>query len=371
MAYKLLSLRRVGVSNPWFGAKTKDLKTFVAWQAGDPSTVIHKQTPTGQASLMPSKLMQEALMLSVKFSGLALMLALTGCSTVNQHFDPSKPHHRPDGFVNNYAEQINKSLKDLLTWFYAQKRDGLPKPPGAVYASYDAFPVVKPDLQYLAKNRTENAVTWIGHATSLVQSGGLNVMVDPVFSERASPVQFAGPQRKVRVPATLAELPHIDVVVISHNHFDHLDSDSIHQLNRQEGGPPKFLVPLGVDTWMRAQGVTTAQALDWWDTVKVGTLEFHFVPAQHWSKRTPFDRNATLWGGWVVRSPSWSFYFTGDTGYSKDFADIGKKFGGFDVSAIAVVTCPQSPYQSIFQKPGVSRLTDPRFSLLGLPSIAS
>jgi N-acyl-phosphatidylethanolamine-hydrolysing phospholipase D len=267
---------------------------------------------------------------------LLVMLSLVGCSTVNRHFDPSKPHHRPDGFANNHIAQVNKSLRDLLTWFYEQKRAGLPKPPSAVYASYDAFPVLQPDLRYLAHNRSDNTVTWIGHATSLVQSGGMNVMVDPVFSERASPVQFAGPKRKVRIPATLAELPRIDVVVISHNHFDHLDTDSIQQLNRQEGGPPQFLVPLGVQAWMKAQGVTTVQALDWWDMVKLGTLEFHFVPAQHWSKRTPFDRNATLWGGWVVRSPSWSFYFTGDTGYSKDFAEIGKKFGGFDVSAIAV-----------------------------------
>jgi N-acyl-phosphatidylethanolamine-hydrolysing phospholipase D len=267
---------------------------------------------------------------------LTVLVTLVGCSTANPNFDPSKPHHRPNGFTNNYLPSVNKSLGSLLTWFYEQRRDGLPKPPSVVYKSYDEFPVVKPDLQYLAQNRSENTVTWIGHATTLVQTGGLNVLVDPIFSERASPVQFAGPKRKVRLPALLSELPRIDVVVISHNHYDHLDANTIAELNQQTGGPPKFFVPLGVDTWMKSQGVSQVQALDWWDMVKLGSTEFHFVPAQHWSTRTPFDRNATLWGGWVIRTDRWSFYFTGDTGYSKDFTDIGNKFGGFDIAAIAV-----------------------------------
>ncbi len=122
----------------------------------------------------------------VRCFGLVVLLSLVGCSTVNHHFDPSKPHHRPDGFANNHIAQVNKSLRDLLVWFYEQKRDGLPKPPSAVYASYEAFPVVQPDLRYLAQNRSDNTVTWIGHAISLVQSRVMNIMVDPVFSERAS-----------------------------------------------------------------------------------------------------------------------------------------------------------------------------------------
>jgi N-acyl-phosphatidylethanolamine-hydrolysing phospholipase D len=164
------------------------------------------------------------------------------------------------------------------------------------------------------------SVTWVGHATVLLRIGGFNVLTDPHFSERASPLSFAGPRRVVPAVPALGALPHIDVVVVSHNHYDHLDFDSVAKLSEQAGGSPRFFVPLGLKDWFtRFKGV-----------------EVHFVPVQHWSKRTLSDENQTLWGGWVLRHPELSFFFAGDTGYSKDFADVRARFGGFDLAAIPI-----------------------------------
>lgn len=271
---------------------------------------------------------------------IVLGAALVACASPgNPYYDPSKRHHRPDGFTNNYGPPGGKPFSELFRWWRERSAAGLPKPPSMHVAGYAAFPVVRPDLAVLRDNRTRTTATWIGHATLLVQIGGLNILTDPQFSERAFMVQWAGPQRRVPVPVTLAELPRIDLVLISHSHYDHLDSTTVQALNRQPGGPPLFMVPLGIERWMHAHGVERVQRFDWWDHASVPGatgIEIHFVPAQHWSARSPFDRNRTLWGGWVVKSSRFSFYFAGDTGYSKDFADIGERFGGFDLAAIPV-----------------------------------
>jgi N-acyl-phosphatidylethanolamine-hydrolysing phospholipase D len=189
------------------------------------------------------------------------------------------------------------------------------------------------------------AVTWVGHATALVQASGLNVLTDPVFSDRASPVQFAGPKRAQPPGLALAQLPRIDVVVISHNHYDHLDKNTVRGLAEQAGGAPLFIVPLGVKAWIQALGTDHVKELDWWDSVKLGQVEFVFTPVQHWSARGVGDRSQTLWGGWAVFGPDFHWYFSGDTGYSADFVDTQKRFadrqtpalgGGFDLALIAV-----------------------------------
>jgi len=168
------------------------------------------------------------------------------------------------------------------------------------------------------------SVTWIGHATVLVRVGGLNVLTDPQFSARASPVSFAGPKRVVPPAPGLDGLPHIDAVLISHNHYDHLDLDSVKKLAAQPGGSPRFFVPLGLKDWFSRQGIEDAIELGWWQSRSFKGLELHFVPVQHWSKRTLTDENRTLWGGWVLRHPELSFFFSGDAGYSK--ADLALQF---------------------------------------------
>jgi L-ascorbate metabolism protein UlaG (beta-lactamase superfamily) len=196
--------------------------------------------------------------------------------------------------------------------------------------------VEKPDVAFLKANRTETTATWIGHATVLLQTGGVNVLTDPHLTERASPVGFAGPRRYVPPALDFHELPHVHIVVISHNHYDHLDRETVVRLAKQPGGSPRFFVGLGLARWFRDQGIDDVVEMDWWDFAEHAGARVHFVPVQHWSQRTLWDRNRTLWGGWVIEKGSFRFYFGGDAGYSRDYADVGQRFGGFDLAALPI-----------------------------------
>lgn len=256
-----------------------------------------------------------------------------GCSPPrNPHYDPDKPHHTPEGFQNNYPH-AHPSRLDFWRWTVQRRLAGLPRPP-----RQDLAPIT-PDLEFIRSNRDQTAVTWIGHATVLMQMGGLNILTDPQFSERASPFSRIGPGRWQPPGVAMADLPRIDMVLVSHNHYDHLDLASVRALAGQQGGPPLFLVPLGIKEWFH-RNVPEAQGrvldFDWWDNRDLLGAKVHFVPAQHWSQRTLWDRNRTLWGGWVVQQPGFVFYFAGDMGYSRDTLDIGERFGGFDLAAIPV-----------------------------------
>ncbi len=228
-------------------------------------------------------------------------------------------------FRNNYP---HPEKTGFWKWKWEQWRDGLPRRPESGYR----FETVKSDLS----PALNPSVTWIGHATVLVRVGGLSVLTDPQFSERASPLSFAGPRRVVPPAPGLDELPHIDAGVISHNHYDHLDLDSVTKLAAQAGGSPRFFVPLGLKEWFSRRGIEDVIELGWWQSRSFKGIEVHFVPVQHWSKRTLTDENRTLWGGWVLRHPELSFFFAGDAGYSKDFADIRARFGGFDLAAFPI-----------------------------------
>ncbi len=267
------------------------------------------------------------------------LLALAGCTSPNPYFDPTRAHHTPTGFRNNDIGTIGKSSDELLRWFQERWDVGDRDPTGA--------PTVAPDLAFIQRNARarhamEPAVTWLGHATTLVQSDGLNVLTDPIFSDRASPVALVGPRRKQPPGLRIDELPPIDVVVVSHNHYDHLDRRSVLLLAAQASGSPLFLVPLGVKPWMASLGIDRVIELDWWQSHKVGKVEFHFTPVQHWSGRTLTDRHHTLWGGWAVMGPDLRWYFSGDTGYSSDFAATRARLvpkpgaPGFDLALIAI-----------------------------------
>ncbi|HEX4879727.1 MAG TPA: MBL fold metallo-hydrolase [Limnobacter sp.] len=263
-----------------------------------------------------------------------LLMMLWGCASPNPYFNPEKPHHRTDGFVNTDGTRVSKPLGDLLRWYRERFGKELPPPPGQFVASYEAFPVIDFKAANLAKHGPES-ITWLGHAGVLVHSHGFNLLTDPHFSERAFPVQWMGPSRKVRSPAAVADLPQIDVVVISHSHYDHLDHDTVVALAKSQPDV-LFLVPLGVEKILKSWGVSNVQALDWWDTVTYKGSKITFVPAYHWSARGLTDRNKTLWGGWVLEHPEMKFYYSGDTGYSQDFQEIARRLGPFDASAIAV-----------------------------------
>lgn len=265
---------------------------------------------------------------------LALALtALTGNPHRNIHFDPAKPHHTPTGFRNRYPHG-RPSADDLRRWRAERKAHNLPPPPTTDLSA------IAPHLDFIHQRHDAPAVTWIGHNTLLLQVAGLNILTDPVFSERCSPVPFAGPKRHQPPGVALAELPHIDLVLISHNHYDHLDHASVMALSRQAGGPPTFAVALGMDAWMKRKlphlPAERLIYLDWWETAQAGKATLTFVPVQHWSARTPLDRNATLWGAWVLEVDGFRFFFSGDLGYSKDIGDIAERFDGFDFAAIGV-----------------------------------
>ena len=263
----------------------------------------------------------------------SLFTAVTGNPHRNLHYDPAKPHHTPTGFRNRYPHG-RPNGEDFRRWRAERKAKGLPKPP---MSDLSAQP---PDLAYLYANRTQTSVTWVGHNTLLLQSNGLNILTDPVFSRRSSPVQFAGPKRHQPPGIALDQLPHIDLVLLSHNHYDHLDAGSVAALLQQAGGPPSFAVPLGLDFWFKRHAPQLPAdkliCLDWWETADVAGARLTFVPVQHWSARTPLDRNATLWGGWVLENPGFRFFFSGDLGYSKDIADIAARFSHFDFAAIGI-----------------------------------
>ena len=258
-----------------------------------------------------------------------LLLMVAGCSTTNPYYDPAIPHRGPEGFRNNYGGEMTASF---WRWKWEAWRDGLPRPPANGYR----FPMAEPESAWLNANRSAPSVTWIGHATLLLQVGGQNILTDPQLSARASPVQFFGPERRVPPGLSYEQLPRIDIVLISHNHYDHLDKDTVTRLAAQPGGPPHYLVPLGLKSWFHGIGIDSVTELDWWDRLEIGGLAIHCVPVQHWSKRGLTDRNATLWSGWVIEHPGLRVFFTGDTGYSRDFADIGRRFGSFDLAAIPI-----------------------------------
>jgi N-acyl-phosphatidylethanolamine-hydrolysing phospholipase D len=277
----------------------------------------------------------------------AIILLVTvlsiSCSTINPYYDASKPHHRPEGFQNNYLDFKPRNFVTdvLLGWKLPAAFKGIPKPPRT------PTPTQAPDLNFVLTNARagtsmQPAVTWIGHATNLVQIGGLNVMTDPIFSERSSPISFLGPKRQVSPGIALADLPHIDAVLISHNHYDHLDEPSVKALNAQKGGAPLFIVPLGMKRWLAERGIANAVELDWWQAHKLGNLEVVLTPVQHWSARGLNDKMQNLWGGYALFAPDAQVFFAGDTGYSKDFADIAARFaerqskGGFDMALIPI-----------------------------------
>jgi N-acyl-phosphatidylethanolamine-hydrolysing phospholipase D len=198
-----------------------------------------------------------------------------------------------------------------------------------------ALPVVLAnDGAALRANGTVPTVTWVGHSTLLVQLAGVNILTDPHWGERASPIGFAGPRRLVAPGMRFEDLPPIHAVVISHDHYDHLDVDTLMRLNRRFH--PRFFVPLGFKTWMADLGITNVVEMDWWESQSFRGLTFTCTPAQHSSGRGLRDQNLRLWSSWVITGSNKRFFFAGDTGYTKSLAEIGKRLGPFDLAAIPI-----------------------------------
>lgn len=193
-------------------------------------------------------------------------------------------------------------------------------------------PVTEITTQSLAKE-TADAIYRLGHSTLLVRLQGKLILIDPVFSERASPVQWAGPKRFHQSPISIEALPNIDAVIISHDHYDHLDEAAIKKLSSKV---TRFITPLKVGEYLRSWGVSHEKIteLDWWQSTKVSTIEIVATPAQHFSGRGVFDKDETLWASWVIASPAHKLFYSGDSGYFSGFKAIGEKYGPFDFTMI-------------------------------------
>jgi len=178
-------------------------------------------------------------------------------------------------------------------------------------------------------------VTWIGHATLLVQMDHVTFLTDPIWSERASPVDFAGPKRAQPPGLALDALPPIDFVLVSHDHYDHLDVETLGALAKRDP-TTRFVVPLENTPTLAEAGVTNVVELDWNQSVEIDGVRIVCLPAQHWSGRSLTDRRQTLWASWAVLGPERSFYFGGDTGYFAGFAGIGATHGPFDLAALPI-----------------------------------
>ncbi len=223
------------------------------------------------------------------------------------------------------------SIWALFRWLFTRNPPPFPGP--------GEFQVLKPSFDQPAEG--EAKVTWIGHATCLLQVGGFNILTDAVFSEKCSPVQWAGPKRYVPPACTIQELPKIDLVLTSHDHYDHLDWYSAKQL--EELHQPVFACGLELGSWFSDNLLTEQQRIlefDWWEEKVLfdGRLKLQFVPVQHWSKRRALgDERRTLWGGFCVQVDGFKFFFNGDTGYSKElYEEIGMRAGPFDICAIPI-----------------------------------
>jgi L-ascorbate metabolism protein UlaG (beta-lactamase superfamily) len=237
----------------------------------------------------------------------------------------SSPEWR-DGRFRNVADTRAGSLRAVMREFWANR--GIRRKPRK---PLPVTPVREDVLRGPASQALR--VTWLGHSTTLIEIDGLRLLTDPVLSERASPLPFAGPKRFTPPALTVAQLPRIDAVLLSHDHFDHLDRDTIRALAGKVG---RFYTSLGVGRRLIAWGIDAERVveLDWWQQASFGSLTLAATPAQHFSGRGLRDGNSTLWASWVVLGTHERLFFSGDTGMHAGFAEIGERYGPFDLTLI-------------------------------------
>ena len=194
--------------------------------------------------------------------------------------------------------------------------------------------VLKIDSTTIASNKLINQITWFGHSAILLELDENKILIDPMLGRVTSPLPILGPERYSKeLPITIDKLPFIDAVIISHDHYDHLDYESIQKLKKKVN---HFYVPLGVDAHLIEWGIDTSKitALDWWETAKVNKVDLVFTPSRHFSGRGLGDRFSTLWGSWILKGKKDNIFFSGDGGYGPHFKEIGNKYGPFDFSMI-------------------------------------
>lgn len=261
---------------------------------------------------------------------LAFMSASTGAAPSGEAIRTleESSNYREGRFVNGIPArepQIFRALKEWVKGVDHTVPDG--QVPVVMFSKADFASLPESGLR----------ITWLGHSTTLLEIDGVRLLLDPVWSERAGPFSWTGPRRFHDPPLSLADLPEVDVVLISHDHYDHLDKDTVVHLAR-EG--LRFVVPLGVGSRLRSWDIPGAQIeeLDWWEETRVGDITVTATPARHFSGRSLVmaDRNETLWAGFALVGKEHSLYYTGDTGMFPGFREIGERLGPFDATLVEV-----------------------------------
>jgi N-acyl-phosphatidylethanolamine-hydrolysing phospholipase D len=248
------------------------------------------------------------------------------------------PHHDPaGGFRNPWPTADLPGFAQVLRWRWQTARTTLPPDPRP-----GALPLVPSDPAHPHAAPDELRATWIGHSTWLLQVAGLNFLTDPQLSERASPSQWVGPKRFVPAALSVEALPPIDAVLLSHDHYDHLDEPTVRALHARFGESLQWLTPLGYRHWFRGVGVNRVTELDWWEVTALpgptGAALVRCLPAQHWTSRVPWSRLQRLWCSWSVAAAAAgrSVYFGGDSGWFPDYPLIGERAGPFDLSLLPI-----------------------------------
>lgn len=217
-----------------------------------------------------------------------------------------------------------KTFRDVLKWQMTSKRKKWP-----VVNQNRHLPNLRPLL-----NKSDCNLTFVNHATVFAQTQQASFLTDPVWSLRTSPFQFVGPKRHRPAGFAIADIPKLDFILLSHNHYDHMDEQTLRILAKKFD--PAIFVPLGLETFMRDFGFSKVIEMDWWESSTFMDIKVTFLPARHWSGRWLSDRNKTLWGSFMAETPSGSIYFAGDSGYSPHFSEIRERLGAPSIALIPI-----------------------------------
>lgn len=261
--------------------------------------------------------------MSIIFLCLALPLVVGIFLSAPKYKGPTSDHFDGKRF-KNYSGAKAHGFFQVIKWMLNRKQ-------GPWKALNKVTSTTKPHEQANAPR-----ITFINHSTLLIQTEGINLLTDPVYSRRASPFTWVGPKRMREPGIAFEDLPTIHFVLISHNHYDHLDKETVLKLYKQFD--PVFITPLGVDKFFNVLGIKSAEALDWGQKRQLNAdVEVIAVPAQHFSGRGMFDRDATLWNGYILKRKKGNIYFAGDSGYDQDiFRQIGKEFAPVKLAMIPI-----------------------------------